>query len=202
MAEAGSWPSIQERGLLSAEKLCQLFEVPSEATAKLLSEHRPESVELCHEKYGRVVIRDQKPMSVGGLTKALVDIAPQEWLRLLNSKVYFWPTEERLGRMINARAYKGKEHDIIVIDSLKLLHPYAEKAWLCHLNSGCTTPYAHPRDRTAFKRLSEYPLEERRKKYGIANAVAEIAIDDGVPDIKEAVIKVVPMKGWKPELLM
>ena len=46
-------------------------------------------------------------MSDAGLYKCLCDgLTPREWYRMLNSKVFFWVTRERLEKMLNARAYK------------------------------------------------------------------------------------------------
>lgn len=41
-------------------------------------------------------------------TKDLV--ALEAWLRLLNSKVFFWPAEERVRALLGALAYRGREH--------------------------------------------------------------------------------------------
>src|SRR5438445_4566198 len=95
MAEAGSWPSVQQHGLLSTTGLLELFEINGEQRQKLECRHRPERVSIHHPKHGSAVIRDQKPMDDSGLRRALRDMTPEEWYRLLNSKVFFWLCEER-----------------------------------------------------------------------------------------------------------
>jgi hypothetical protein len=196
MATEGSWTaSIKTRGLLSTEKLCDLFEVEPQLRNKLLREHRPESVQIKNEKYGTVVIRDQKPMSIKGLQRALKDIAPEDWLAFLNERVFFWPSTDRLTRMISARPYAPLVHDVLVVDSKSLLTDYAENLWLSPINSGCTTPFAHPRERKTFAQPADYPLADRIRVAGNKNMVAELAIKDGVPDISKYVVDVVTIKG-------
>ena len=63
MAQLGSWPSIQEHGLLSTTALLDLFELRGDERFRIESCHRPESIPIDNSKYGRAVIRDQKPMS-------------------------------------------------------------------------------------------------------------------------------------------
>ena len=46
---------------------------------------------------------------------------------------------------------------------------------------------AWPRDMRLFKHLGEYPFEERRKKYGVGNAIAEVCVMNRVERIAEAV---------------
>jgi len=126
-----------------------------------------------------------------GLKRALGDsLTPDEWYRILNRNVFFWPTIERLETMRNARAYRGKPHTIIVIDTLRLLRAHLSKVLLSPINSGATKPFPHPRGRDTFLPLGDYPYQERKRARGEANAIAEVAVIRAVPDIKEFVISV------------
>lgn len=86
MAQAGSWPSIMRRGLLSTSALLDLFEVNGIAREAIESQHRPSSVEITHATHGRAIIRDQKPMSEKALLKCLVGTTPRQWYELLNRR--------------------------------------------------------------------------------------------------------------------
>src|SRR5438046_10105841 len=84
MAADGSWPSIREKGLLSTTALLDRFEIQGECREQIEARHRPESVVIEHPKYGRVVIRDQKPMRESALTKCLQGCSAFQWYRFLN----------------------------------------------------------------------------------------------------------------------
>ncbi len=191
MAAQGSWTSILRHGLLSTSALLDLFAIRGQERDRLERQHRPESVRISHPIHGTAEIRDQKPMDDIGLKRALGDsLTPDEWYRILNRNVFFWPTIERLETMRNARAYRGKPHTIIVIDTLRLLRAHLSKVLLSPINSGATKPFPHPRGRDTFLPLGDYPYQERKRARGEANAIAEVAVIRAVPDIKEFVISV------------
>src|SRR5258707_5561077 len=103
MAQLGSWPSIVKYGLLSTTALLDLFESRGDERFRIESCHRPESIPILHPKHGCAVIRDQKPMSDRSVRKALVGtLEPTDWYRELNSRVFFWLTEERLNTLLNS----------------------------------------------------------------------------------------------------
>jgi hypothetical protein len=195
MASGGSGSLIKKHGLLSTAKLCELFDVEPELQRQLLREHRPVSVEIKSPKLGSAIVRDQKPMSVAGLKRSLTGLSPEEWLITLNEKVFLWPNRERLRRMMLAKVYADLTHDLIIVDSKALLDAYEAKIWLSAINSGCTTPYAHPRGKDTFLHLQDYPLLERRKKYGEQSMVAEVAVQTEISDISKYIVDVVTMKG-------
>jgi hypothetical protein len=119
---------------------------------------------------------------------------PADWYRLLNTKVFFWLTRARLLRLLNAGAYRRKPHDVIEVRSRPLVEVYYKKIWLCPMNSGCTKPFPHPRSEKTFRRISDYPYAERAHvKRG--ERVVELAVDYGIPDIRDYAIRVVEMQG-------
>ena len=137
------------------------------------------------------MLRDQKPLTDAGLRKALGGSAePWQWYDLINSMVFFWPTKKRLETMISASAYENVDHDVLVIDTKKLVDLEGPNVLLSRMNSGCTKPFAHPRDMDMFKRIEDYPFEFRRRHCGRAKAVAEICVLDCVEKIVEAVLEV------------
>ena len=195
MAEPDTWASIKRHGLLSTSALLTLFEIDGRCRAAIESAHRPNSVNIAHPKYGMAVVRDQLPMRESDLLKCLQGMTPRDWYRTLNQRVFFWLTKERLLRLLNARAYRDRKHCVLTIDTKMILERHSAKISLTPLNSGCTRPRAWPRGASTFRRLHEFPFEERRKRVGKANAIAEVAVDQRVPDIEELTIKVQHMKG-------
>jgi hypothetical protein len=195
MAEANSWNSLRNHGLLSTTALLDLFEINGEARHSLESAHRPKSVEIRHPKYGTAVIRDQKPMRESALKKCLIGMTPTEWYETLNGQVFFWPTKERVQNLLTARAYRGRKHTILCIDTARLVAKYAAQIRLSPINSGSTIYNPQPRGVDTFRKMSDYPFEERRKLRGWANAVAELAVHYAVPDISELVVSVEHRRG-------
>ena len=101
MASLGSWPSIHRHGLLSTAALLELYAVPSSQRELYESQHRPEIVPLRHPAHGIAELRDQKPMSDAALRHALRgDLTPADWYRVLNARVFFWTTPERLASLV------------------------------------------------------------------------------------------------------
>ncbi len=197
MAAQGSWPSIERHGLLSTSALLDLFEVRGAQREEIESHHRPESVTISHVKVGTAVIRDQKPMHDAGLRRALTDgLAPRDWYRILNQKVFFWLTHDRLARMLNAKAYRNKRQTVIVLDTRALLERHSKKIILSPMNSGCTKPFPHTRGKQTFLPLREYPFSERLSR-GL-EPVVELAVAHGLEDISELVLRIEEVGGGLP----
>lgn len=188
MADAQSWESIRQHGLLSTSSLLDLFEVIKEERASIESRRRPESVPLKHTNHGRAVVRDQKPLIESKLEKSLEGCTVEEWHRLLNRHVFFWLTKERLQTLLCARAYRNQPHIVLTLETLPFVRCYADSIVLSPMNSGNTQPIAHPRGPTTFRKMRDYPFAERAK-YGDYYQVVELAVEGGA-DVNEAVLSV------------
>jgi hypothetical protein len=199
MAESGSWPSIMENGLLSTKALLDVFGIEGQERKLIESCHRPKSVAITHKRYGTAVIRDQIPMRQSALEKCLEGMAPQQWYEFLNGRVFFWLTRDRVETLLNARAYRSKEHLVLTVDSQALLSRYHDRVLLSPINSGSTIYRPVKRGPDTFKSISDYPFEERKRLRGVLNAVAEMAVDYAVPDIKKYVIRA--ERRHRPKLL-
>ncbi|MEW8052030.1 MAG: hypothetical protein AB2748_02375 [Candidatus Thiodiazotropha endolucinida] len=197
MAEGGSWSSIREHGLLSTSAILDLYEYNGEERQQIESFHRSDSIAIQHGKYGSAVIRDQKPMSDSTLEKCLQDdLTPNDWYEILNQMTFFWTSENRLNRLLNARPYKNRPHDVLIVRSKELIKMYKDKIFLSPMNSGCTRPFPHPRGRNTFSKIDEYPFTIRKRKaVGVWDAVVEVAIQGGVPDIAKYVLRVESRQG-------
>ncbi len=191
IAWEGSWPNIRKYGLMSTKNLLEFYHVNREEAESLVSEHRSHWVEIRREGLAPAVIRDQKPMSDEGVRRALGDeVEPSNWYRLLNSMVFFWPTKKRLLTMMRAEAYRGMRHDLVVVDTGKLLSQREDDVRLSPMNSGATKPFPHARSMNLFKRIREYPFDERVRKYRLEGAIAEVCVVDGVKEIGDCVVDV------------
>jgi hypothetical protein len=187
MAEAGSWASIQRHGLLSTTALLDLFEIKRPQREALESERRPESVKIEHPEYGSAWIRDNKPINVTVLRRTLVGMSEPEWYRTLNARVFFWLSEKRLNRLRSAPSYHGREHDILTLDTKKLLDAHASDVELAHLNTGAVYGAAtYTRGAGTFRSIADYPWAERLR-IAPAEPIVELTIPYSLPDAADVV---------------
>jgi hypothetical protein len=193
MAERGTWGSIQQRGLMSTTAVLDHLEVADGERARFESEHRSQKMDVRADHPSNIVLRDQKPMPEGRLLQALMNgTTPRQWYELINDKVFFWVEEERLHRLLGARDYRTLEHDVLTLNSAEFIPAYAEKIWLCHMNSGNTWPIPHRRDAEIFHRIADYPVKPSGKP---VKNVVELVVDYSVPNIADYVVEVRRMRG-------
>ncbi len=198
MAESGTWESIRKRGLLSTNALLDLFEISGSRRQQILGERRPKSVTITHLDHGTVVIRDQLPMSDAALRECLEPpLRPTDWYRLLNRRVFFWLSEDRLNRLLTARAYRSKQHCVLTLDTFKLLNRYGDSVTICPINSGSTIFKPQPRGMSTFLPISEYPFDNWAARRGSLKAVAELTIEYGVYAVSDFILSVEERKGNK-----
>lgn len=196
MAERGSWDSIRERGLLSTSALLDLYGVSGQERQALESQRRPTSVPLDAHDLPRAVIRDQIPMDDARLRQCLpAHITPKDWYELLNTKVFFWLTRDRLHRLTGGRTYRNTSHDVIEVNTKSLIEVNRDRIWFCPMNSGNTMPFPHPRSESTFSRIVDYPYDYWRKKRVRGERIVELAVDYSVPDLSQHVTRVVVMCG-------
>jgi hypothetical protein len=186
-AAADSWPSIRRHGLLSTSKLLDLFEVDGPERDALELEHRPQSVPLHHPAHGQALVRHQRPLNMTLLERSLTDMTIPEWLALINARVFFWTTHNRLKRML--AAYGALEHDVLVVDTRRLIERHRHRITLSHVSSGATRSGDAPRGSATFRPIVSYAYR------GTRDAVAEIAVKDSVQDIEEVTIRVERWRG-------
>jgi hypothetical protein len=194
MAEDGSWPSIRERGLLSTSALLDLYGVTGATRVDIEERRRSAGVPLERAGLPPAMIRDQLPMDDSGLRRCLpAHITPADWYRLLNQKVFFWLTRDRLTKLLKAGTYRKRPHSVIEVSARKLVEAHRHRIWFCPMNSGCTKPFPHPRDEKTFQRISDYPYSYWRIRRVRGERVVELAVDYSVPDIAQFVTRVVQM---------
>jgi hypothetical protein len=184
MSSAGAWPSILQHGLLSAKEIMRLHGVGDAVAAERLRAHRVQA-----EQLGDFWIRDQKPMNMKMLRHVLEDCTPEEWLYLLNARVFFSPTSDRLSKLL--KSYAHRRNLVLEIDTKRLLKRYGAEAEVCRLNSGAVRHVSHKRSPASFVRFKDY--------LGKPSDVAELIIPDKVPDIGEYVIRAYETGGGAPD---
>lgn len=200
MAWEGAWPSIVRHGLLSTEALLDLFGYAGEAREDILARHRAESVGIFRQEYGEAVIRDQKPMNDAKLSRCLTGgMTPADWYRLLNSKVFFWTTQERLFKLTGAAPYRHLRHCILTLNTRKLVADYRQRITFAPLNTGATLFNCVSRGAETFSRLEDFPYDAYRRKGRKRNDVfVELTVQGGVGDILRYVESADILQGTTP----
>ena len=193
MAEGGSWAGIQRHGLLSTEALLELFEVPAAQRQPILGRQRRGLETIQHPVHGRAVIRDQKPLSQSKLEGCLQGCTFDQWLQMLNSRVFFWLCQERLQTLMCAGEYCAQTHVVLVLDTLRLANDFQGSITLAPMNTGNTRPYAHARSLATFSRMGDYPFAQRLHR-GLYYAVVELAVEGGVPNVMDYVTQAAEMR--------
>jgi hypothetical protein len=196
MAERGGWASIQRHGLLSTSTLLERWEIVAHRRKAIEKTRRQESVVIDHPTLGRAVLRDQKPMDDTSLERCLRDgLTPPDWYGLLNARVFFWLTRERLHRLLKAKHYRVLEHDVLEIDTAELVAAYRKRITLSPINSGSTKPFGRSRGRDTFLSIADYPYAHWRERRDRSECVVELCVLGGVPDIARFTRRVVVMRG-------
>ena len=189
MAEDGSWPSIRNHGLLSTSALLDRCRVSGPRRKKIESEIRPARESVRHEGFGAAVIRDQRPLNRTNLEKILDGMSVPQYCRLLNGKTFFWVSEAHLGRLLGARMYRGRPHDVLTINTRTLVSDHMDRIKLSPINSGAAISQNGRRGKDTFRNIADYPFGERKKERPTAPLV-ELAVEYEVKNIREHVVRV------------
>lgn len=129
-----------DKELLSTEAIVNLSSLDDNTKSEFLSQRRKshETIEIGEHKYH---IRDQRPISPLNLVKCLTTgFSVKDFFRMLNNRVFFWPTIKRLNSHYKRYA---RENPIIIMvstDELLKINPHSE---FCRLNSGATRSNSH-----------------------------------------------------------
>jgi len=129
-----------ERTLLSTSSIASEVFQSLEERRTFVRDRRPTHVILCTPNR-RYTIRDQRPVSMKVLARSLTPgWTAGDFIKLLNGRVFFWPTIERLKRHYDR--YASESPVIIRVESEELLdlNPHVE---LACLNTGATR--CHPK---------------------------------------------------------
>jgi len=190
MAHKGAWPAIRDNGLMSAQALLDDYGIDGAQRTELGSCRRAQSVPLEAAGKPGAVLRDQKPMSDSALAGCLEDgLKPTQWYEILNSRSFFWLSRSRIWRLLKASAYKNVPQTVLTIDTAGLVAANSDRIWLSPINSGATLFKPQPRGLNTFKRVSEFPFEERSSRSKEDNVV-ELVVDYSVPDVADHVLAV------------
>ncbi len=191
VTEPGAWKNIKQNGLLSTTRLLDLFEIDKEKRIIIETKRRPSSLVIEHSRYGKAIINDNLPLNEKSLAKCLDHgLTPADWLRILNSRVFFWASQDGLDRLLGARLNRDRVRVVLVVDTLSLAKAYADHIELCPINSGATIRKAARRGLNTFSPLGQYSFNEWSRLRGQRDNIREITVRDAVPDIANHILDV------------
>jgi hypothetical protein len=124
-------------------------------------------------------------------------LARLHWLRILNSRVFFWASQDGLDRLLGARLNRNRVREVLVVDTLSLAKAYADQMELCPINSGATIRKAARRGLNTFSPLRQYSFNEWSRLRGQRDHIREITIRDAVPDIANHTLEVLSFDPLK-----
>jgi hypothetical protein len=154
LAHGDAWAGLQRHGLLSTQRLLELFEREDDADL-LLGQRRPDPVVLEHPMHGSVVLRDQHPLNVAKLQRALQDgMDVEEWLRLLNRLVFFFPSRQALE--VLASAYADEPQLVLTLNTRSLVAEYGVWVKLASINTGSVLYNPAKRGRDTFLSIARH----------------------------------------------
>ena len=90
----GAWPTIAELGLRTTDELLEASGLPRPPAA------RTKNIDLVLESGHNVTIRDQRPMVRAKIEAHLDGISLDEWLEVLNERVFLFARQKELTAML------------------------------------------------------------------------------------------------------
>ncbi len=183
--------SIRRHGILPTSDLLSLFEVPADRRRAIESERRASSVTLTHPVHGQATITDNAPLGTAALASCLDDgLLPEQWLRLLNARVFFWVDLASADRLLNARLSRPHDRAILVFDTLGIARAHADQLELSPINSGATLRRPARRGLSTFTPLARHSLREWRNLRGGRDTVREVTSHGAVDDAERHLVEV------------
>jgi uncharacterized protein DUF7002 len=129
--------------------------------------------------FGKVTLRDQIPLNTTKLAKALGGLMTiEEWVALLDCRVFFWAQRESVDKLIYAKPYRNYAQTIIKVDARRFVDKYHSKIEVADINAGSTYYKAVPRGRHTFQSIEAYTRIRRRE-------IVEVTVLDAALDLDE-----------------
>ena len=203
MTEAGSADLIRRDGLWATSSLLDRSGLPAPRREAIEAARRARPVALP----GGAVIRDNGVLDERKLRGVLTDgLTPQDWYRLLNAHVFFWPSARAMTGLLTARAYRSAEHDVLELDAASLLADHAPRVRLTCINTGATGRTTPRRGRGTFLPLDRWPPSLGDPLWttpaGTIRPIREVAVLGGVEDVESYLLRVTRQGAGQTERVL
>ena len=90
---------------------------------------------------------------------------------------------------LNARPQRDRVHDVLTVKTQSLLERHSARITLTSFNTGSVGRPRKRRGINSFQTVEDFPLEKGR------NEVAEVVVDNGIPDIAQFTLSVEQWMG-------
>lgn len=122
-----------------------------------------------------VYLRDQIPLRPSMIDKAMDGTCTSdEYIFLLNKRVFFWPTKNRLER--HYKTYKDQDPVILIFDTKEVYDLNKERVKFCRLNSGALRANSYLGGKPPARGLNTFKTLEDYKR--TPSTVAEFTVDE------------------------
>lgn len=198
LTEPDALPGILRHGLLPTERLLTLFEVAEADRRAIERQRRPASVRLDRPGHGWATITDNAPLHMAKLARCLDDgLAPEDWLRKLNERVFFWADKKRLDGLLRAKLNLTRDRQVLVLNTLSIARCSGARMELSPINSGATIHKPARRGLSTFTPLDSHSYKEWRQLRGKLDQVCEVTVVGGVCNVADHLIEhyIVPGKS-------
>lgn len=173
VADRAAVPSIQRHGLLSAERLAQLFAVAPHRRMSLLTENRDNYEAFDHPVHGVAWLRRQQ-MRDGPLRSRLhPGIELREWRRFINGLVFLSPTLAVAERL--RAAEPGRDQVVLSWRTADVFGAGLPVLW-CRYNNGYID-----RSGPAKRRLRAREDYQEAELFAPGDLVVEVVVPSGLP---------------------
>ena len=140
-----------------------------------------------------MVITDNLPLSEGRLARVLDDsLGVEDWMAMLNRRVFFWADERRVARLRDARENRSRDRLLLVFDTAGLAGRYADAIEIAPINTGATLHQPPRRGLTTFTPLGRMTHAEWSRLRGLKqpDRIAEVTVTREIPDAMEFLLEV------------
>jgi len=184
----GAWDSMRRLGLLSTEALLRRAGLADDDIIRLTTQRRAQRVTLRDTPLGRLVLNDNTPLCENKLAACLDDgLAPKDWLRMLNQRVFFWVDVAAMTRLRQARANRRDPREVLVFDTRALISAHFHRVEIAPFNTGNTRRAPVRRGLATFTPVSATTWDAwrwaRRPHKASPDKIVEVVVRDGVLDI-------------------
>lgn len=191
VTSAGAWSSIRRHGLLSTSRILDLLEMERMERRQLEAMRRPRHHYLDHPDFDTFVLGDNSPLHEATLAGCLDDgLSVQDWLLMLNARVFFWADMRGANRLLQARANRTRPLTLLVIDTFSLATAHAERIELSPINSGAASRRPARRGAATLTPLSTMTHEAWRQRCGRRDRILEVIVMGAVADIAQHILEV------------
>ncbi len=196
LSAADSWPCIKRHGLLSSNEILSKFSIDKQLAREIEKHRLTSSYQLKSESHGSFTLRDRTTLSHAKLESALGgSCTPDEWIDLLNRRVFFFAQRKSLERLLRAPLNYQQSHVIFEVDAQKLLEAHASTIEVADINTGYTKRNSARRDPSTFQSPATYLKTGDRQ-------IIEVTVLKSVPVLLPLLQRVVLRRpGGREEVL-